>query len=288
MTELAIAQTWFSFPQIDPIAFSLGPFAIRWYALSYMVGLFGGRQILRHLAKAPNSPVTPVQIDSLINYILFGVIIGGRLGYVIFYKPLTYLADPASIIRIWEGGMSFHGGFLGVVLGVILFARLHKIALMPLADRVALVSPLGLLSGRIANFINGELYGRVTSHPAGMVFPAGGDAPRHPSQLYEAGLEGLLLGLVLIAAWRLGLARRHSGIIVALFLTGYGLARFIVEFAREPDSHLGLYEIGALSVSQGQLLSVPMIAVGLIYGALIFKQTRISSNRQGRTHDPLS
>ena len=272
MTEIALDQTWFQFPQIDPIAIAIGPLAIRWYALSYMAGLLGGWQILRRLAKNPNSPVTSIQLDSLLNYVLLGVIAGGRLGYVIFYKPLSYLSDPLSIFKIWEGGMSFHGGFIGVVIAVALFARAHKIPLLALSDRVALVAPLGLFFGRIANFINGELYGRVTSHPAGMVFPNGGPQPRHPSQLYEAGLEGLVLGLIMMIFWRFGLPSRRPGILIAVFLIGYGSARFIVEFAREPDSHIGLYQITSLSLSHGQLLSSPMIAIGLIFGAMLLKR----------------
>ena len=272
MTDLALDHTWFQFPVIDPIAIAIGPLVIRWYALSYMAGLLGGWQILRWLAKNPNSPVSALQLDSLLNYVLLGVIAGGRLGYVIFYKPLIYISDPLSIFKIWEGGMSFHGGFIGVVVAVALFARAHKIPLLALSDRVALVAPLGLFFGRIANFINGELYGRVTSHPAGMVFPAGGPVPRHPSQLYEAGLEGVALGLIMALAWRFGLPRRYPGILIAVFLIGYGSARFIVEFAREPDSHIGLYHIASLALSQGQLLSLPMIAIGLIFGALLLKR----------------
>ncbi len=271
MTDLA--QTWFSFPQIDPVAFAIGPLAIRWYALSYMAGLIGGWQILRYLAKAPTSPVSQEQLDNLLNYILFGVIIGGRLGYVLFYKPLDYLADPFSILKVWEGGMSFHGGFIGVVLAVLLFARVQKIPLWALSDRVALVAPLGLFFGRLANFINGELYGRVTSHPIGMIFPTGGPLPRHPSQLYEAGLEGLVLGLIMILLWRMKIAQARPGILVATFLMGYGLSRFIIEFAREPDSHLGLYDFGLWQASQGQLLSLPMVAIGFIFALIIIKKS---------------
>ena len=265
MTDTEIAYLWFSFPQIDPIAFAIGPLAIRWYALSYMAGLLGGWQILRMLAKKPHSPVSVLQIDGLLNYILFGVIIGGRAGYVLFYHPASYLSDPFAILRIWEGGMSFHGGFLGVVFATLFYHRRHKIPLTALSDRVALVAPLGLFFGRIANFINGELYGRVTSHPIGMIFPTGGDLPRHPSQLYEAGLEGLVLGLILMVAWQRRWHITLPGSLVALFLMGYGTARFIVEFAREPDAHLGLYQLGQLGFSQGQLLSLPMFAIGLFY-----------------------
>ena len=260
---IIMTEQWFTFPIIDPVAISLGPLAIRWYALAYMAGLIGGWQILKYLARRPASPVLPSQFDQLLNYVLFGVIIGGRLGYVLFYQPSVYLADPLAIIRLWEGGMAFHGGFLGVVAAVWYFAYRHKINPLALGDMIALVAPLGLFFGRLANFINGELYGRVTSHPIGMVFPHAGTAPRHPSQLYEAGLEGILLGLILTFAWRAGLAQKYQGSLIALFLTGYGTARFIVEFFREADAHIGLYELGALSLSQGQLLSLPMIAFGI-------------------------
>ena len=165
--------------------------------------------------------------------------------------------------------MSFHGGFLGGCVAIYLFSRRHKVPLMALSDAIALVAPLGLFFGRLANFINGELYGRITNHPVGMVFPAGGPSPRHPSQLYEAALEGLLLGVVMIIIWRLGWQRRMHGIMVALFLCGYGIARFVVEFAREPDSHIGLYQF--LSLSHGQLLSLPMIIIGLALGYQLIK-----------------
>lgn len=257
-----MTDQWFIFPQIDPIAISIGPLAIRWYALAYMAGLIGGWQILKRLARSSTSPVTSAQLDQLLNYVLFGVIIGGRLGYVLFYQPAAYLANPLAILRLWEGGMAFHGGFLGVVVAVWLFALRHKINPLALGDMIALVAPLGLFFGRIANFINGELYGRVTSHPIGMVFPHAGTEPRHPSQLYEAGLEGILLGVILMAAWRGGLSQKYAGSLIAIFLTGYGLARFIVEFYREADAHIGLYNLGALHLSHGQLLSLPMIIAG--------------------------
>lgn len=255
---------WFTFPNFDPIALQLGPIAIRWYALAYIAGLLGGWQILRHLAKKTTSPISQIQLDQLLNWVLIGVILGGRAGYVLFYKPTLYLQDPLAALRIWEGGMAFHGGFLGVVIAVILFARRHHIPLWALGDHVALVAPLGLFFGRLANFINGELFGRITTHPIGMVFPAGGPQPRHPSQLYEAGLEGLILGLILWAAWLARLPEKIPGLLVGLFLAGYGIARFLAEFTREPDSHIGLYAFPGLSLSHGQLLSIPMIAAGLL------------------------
>ena len=261
-----MTESWFTFPVIDPVAFAIGPLAIRWYALAYMAGLLCGWQILRHLAKRPGAIMQPVQVDQLLNYIIIGVIVGGRLGYVVFYQPLLYWQDPMAVWRVWEGGMAFHGGFLGVVVAVFLFARRHHIPLLRLSDHVGLVAPLGLLFGRLANFINGELFGRITTHPIGMVFPTGGPLPRHPSQLYEAGLEGLLLGVIFALCWRAGLSQKQPGSFIALFLIGYGLARFVVEFFREPDAHIGLYEWGSVALSQGQLLSLPMIIMG---GALL-------------------
>ena len=258
----AMTDPWFTFPIIDPVAISIGPLAIRWYALAYMAGLIGGWQILKRIARSQTSPVHPHQFDQLLNYVLFGVILGGRFGYVLFYKPLAYLSDPLAIFRLWEGGMAFHGGFIGVIVAVWLFAYRHKLHHLALGDMIALVAPLGLFFGRIANFINGELYGRVTSHPIGMIFPHAGTEPRHPSQLYEAGLEGLVLGLVLWGAWRAGLAQKYKGSLIALFLIGYGTARFIVEFYREADAHIGLYHWGGFALSQGQLLSMPMVAIG--------------------------
>lgn len=254
---------WFHFPEIDPVAIALGPLVIRWYALAYMAGLLAGWYVLRRMARQSSSPVTPLQIDQLLNAIIAGVIIGGRLGYVLFYQPAAYWRDPLAILRIWEGGMAFHGGLIGVCVAVFWFARHHKIPLWQLADRVALVTPIGLFFGRIANFINGELYGRVTDLPIGMIFPTGGALPRHPSQLYEAALEGVLLGLILAVSYHLKLSQRRPGSLVALFLIGYGIARFLVEFVREPDAHIGTYQqLFIIPLSQGQLLSLPMIIGG--------------------------
>jgi len=269
-----MAQTpLFTFPNIDPVAFSIGPIDIRWYAVSYMAGIILGWLFMRHQISSGRSVLSQVQLETLLNAAIFGIIIGGRLGYVFFYNPGLYLADPLAIIRVWEGGMSFHGGFIGVVLAVLLFARAHKVPLWAVSDRVALVAPLGLFFGRLANFINGELYGRVTSHPVGMVFPSGGPLPRHPSQLYEAGLEGLVLGFIMIMLWRMKIAQARPGILVSTFLMGYGLSRFIIEFAREPDSHLGLYDFGLWQASQGQLLSLPMVAIGFIFALIIIKKS---------------
>ena len=246
-------------PEFDPFLINFGGFGIRWYALAYIVGLLGGYWILRREARRqPDAPMTPEAVDSLLNHVLLGVILGGRLGYVIFYDPAFFLANPADIIKVWQGGMSFHGGLLGVTIAMWLFARRWRIPVLAVSDRVSLVLPLGLLLGRLSNFINAELYGRVTDLPWGMVFPGSDGLPRHPSQLYEAGLEGLALGTVMLVGWRRGWLR-GTGTMTATLLLGYGLARFVVEYVREPDAHIGLM-FGLATM--GQILCLPMLAAG--------------------------
>ena len=258
-----MTEFWFTFPEIDPVAIQLGPLAVRWYALAYIVGLGLQWAVLARHCKQPDSPFDREQLGRLLNACLLGIIIGGRLGYVLFYNLDYYLTAPLDALKIWQGGMSFHGGFAGVILAVIWTARSDKINLQQLSDRVAMVAPIGLGLGRVANFINGELYGRVTSHPVGMIFPGGGPLPRHPSQLYEAALEGLVLGLLLWLAVRRGWLDRPWAL-TGLFALGYGLSRFAVEMVREPDAHIGFVaELAALNLTMGQLLSLPMIAVGL-------------------------
>lgn len=258
----------FEFPQIDPIAFSLGPLAIRWYALAYMAGLLLGWIVLKRQITKDAGPTSSVQLDQLLNYCLIGILLGGRLGYVFFYKAGYYLAHPVEIVMIWQGGMSFHGGFLGICCAVWIFARKHKLAFLGVGDAIAMVAPIGLFFGRIANFINAELYGRVTDSPLGIIFPHAGPLPRHPSQLYEAVLEGLVLFIILYFCYhrkmRKPVAKRPDGQIIALFLLLYGCARYLVEFAREPDVHLGyLIQNSFFTLSMGQLLSLPMIGVGI-------------------------
>lgn len=248
-----------AYPEIDPIIFSIGPLAIRWYALAYIAGLIIGWRLMLRFAKSPDSKITPEQVDDFLVWATAGVILGGRLGYVLFYKPEYYLSNPVEILMVWQGGMSFHGGFLGVVAAAILFARKHKFPALELADMLATVAPIGLFFGRVANFINAELYGRVSDVPWAMVFPGGGPLPRHPSQLYEALLEGLLL-FIIIMALRVKLKGRMAGLLTGVFLAGYALARSFVELFREPDAHLGLLAGGS---TMGQLLSVPMILIGL-------------------------
>jgi phosphatidylglycerol:prolipoprotein diacylglycerol transferase len=246
-------------PEFDPIAFHAGPIAVRWYGLMYLVGfvlfvLLGKRRARQNLLTGWH----PRDVDDMLLYGVFGVILGGRLGYVLFYKPLYYLAHPLEILSVWQGGMSFHGGFLGVLVAMWFFSRSRHKRWLDVTDFVAPLVPLGLAAGRLGNFINGELWGRVTDLPWAMVFPPAGPEPRHPSQLYQFGLEGLALFALL---WIYTRRRRPLGAASGLFLAGYGSARFIAEYAREPDSFLGYL---ALGLTMGQWLSLPMIVAGAL------------------------
>jgi phosphatidylglycerol:prolipoprotein diacylglycerol transferase len=266
-----------AFPSIDPVLIQIGPFAIRWYALAYIVGLVVGWRYVRRLVQRPGWRLTPLEIDDLLLYVTLGVVLGGRLGYVLFYRPGFYLGQPLDALAVWQGGMSFHGGVVGVIAAMWLFAHLRKRSFLEVGDAVVCAVPIGLFLGRIANFINGELFGRVTDAPWGMVFPRGGPEPRHPSQLYEAGLEGIVLFAVLaVLAWRPrdpATAGRLSGI----FLIGYALARSLAELFREPDTHLGFLWAG---LTMGQLLSLPMLAAGLALVAWSYARPRRSSVEQ--------
>jgi phosphatidylglycerol:prolipoprotein diacylglycerol transferase len=246
-------------PEFNTFAFQFGGFGIRWYAIAYLVGLLAGWYLLRREASQFGSPLRPETVDILLNYVLFGVIIGGRLGYILFYNSAYYLAHPLSMLRIWEGGMAFHGALLGIAIAVLIMANRHNVPFFVLTDRVALVVPIGLFFGRLSNFINGELYGRVTTLPWAMVFPKSDGQPRHPSQLYEASLEGLLLGVIMLLLWRREWLQQH-GRITGVLLAGYGVARSLIEFVREPDAQIGLL---FNNISMGQLLSVPMIIFGV-------------------------
>lgn len=253
------------FPNFDPIALQVGPIAIRWYALAYVAGLFGGLYYAQRLAAQDGlwgsiRRPTKTDLDDLLLWATLGVIGGGRLAYVLFYQPAYYLAKPIEILSIWTGGMSFHGGLAGATLAMYLLARRRGLPFLSLADLVATVAPLGLLLGRIANFINGELWGRVTTMPWGFIFPNGGPIARHPSQLYEAATEGLLLLVVLWFVARGG-GYRRPGLVTGLFGAGYALARIFCEFFREPDPQLG-YLLGGFA-TMGMILSLPMLALGL-------------------------
>ena len=259
------------FPDIDPIAVALGPLAIRWYSLAYIVGLIAAWRYCRRLAERPPNAIDPDQFDDFLLWATLGVVLGGRLGYVLFYKPAFFLANPLEILVIWQGGMSFHGGAAGVILAIILFARKRGISWLSLGDLVACAVPIGLFLGRLANFVNGELYGRAADVPWAMVFPRDPEQiPRHPSQLYEAGLEGIVLFLLLYLLVRRGWLER-PGAIGGAFLAGYGLARIIVEFFREPDAHLG-FLLGFTTM--GQVLSFPLIIAGVILIAWGYRAKR--------------
>jgi len=249
-----------AFPAIDPVAIHFGPLAIRWYALAYVAGLLiGWRYCLRLAARSPFA-FTKEQIDDFLFWAIIGVILGGRIGYVLFYNFDFYAANPLQIFAVWRGGMSFHGGFLGVLIAGTLFARNRGIPFLALADVVAPAVPIGLFFGRIANFINGELFGRPSDLPWAIVFPGGGPVPRHPSQLYEAGLEGILLFLLLwFLVYRRG-ALEKPGVVTGAFFAGYGIARIVAEFFREPDMQIGFLAGG---VTMGQVLSVPLVIAGV-------------------------
>lgn len=250
------------YPEIDPVLFSIGPLAIRWYSLAYVVGIVGGSWYADKLNQKINPKIPNLKIsDDFMIWAILGIIIGGRFGYVFFYNAAYFLDYPAEIFKVWQGGMSFHGGLLGVIISSIIFCKLKKIPVFGLFDILACTAPIGLFFGRIANFINGELYGRPTESPIGMVFPAGGPVARHPSQLYEAFLEGLVLFLVLaFLSWKTK-ARSKPGFLSGVFMIGYGSSRIIVENFREPDAHIG-FLFG--QITTGQLLSYPMIITGFI------------------------
>ncbi len=248
------------FPAIDPVLIAIGPFAIRWYALAYIVGLLLGWRYCVSIAHRPPKVIDPPLLDDFLVWVTLGVVLGGRTGYVLFYNLPYYSEHPLQALELWKGGMSFHGGTIGVVTALILFTRKHKIDWVRLGDLLVCAVPIGLFFGRLANFINGELYGRPTDVPWAMIFPSDPDQlPRHPSQLYEAGLEGIVLFTVLFVLQRFTSARERRGLLAGVFLMGYGLARFSVEFFREPDRQLG-YLVGGFTM--GQLLSMPLVLIG--------------------------
>jgi phosphatidylglycerol---prolipoprotein diacylglyceryl transferase len=257
------------FPNFDPVLVSIGPVAIRWYALAYIVGILLGWLYARAPIRSQPlwggpAPLTVAQFDDFVLWVTLGIILGGRLGYVLFYSPGYFATHPLEIFQLWKGGMSFHGGFLGCVLAVVLFARRRGLSILSLGDITCAAGTIGIFLGRIANFINGELWGRQADVPWAMVFPTGGPQPRHPSQLYEAVLEGLVLFVVLAMLMRAG-ALKRPGFVLGAFAFGYGIARSICELFREPDPQLG-YLWGGLTM--GTLLSLPLILVGIVLMAM--------------------
>lgn len=263
---------------LDPIALDLGFFQLRWYSLAYLAGILIGWWYLLKLLAQPGAPMARRHADDMVFYATIGIIVGGRLGYVLFYRPEVYVRDPLEILQLWDGGMSFHGGVIGVSLGILLLARRHRLDWLRIHDYVACCVPFGLFFGRLANFVNAELWGRPTDLPWGIVFPGAGEVPRHPSQLYEAGLEGIVLFVVLwFLFWKTS-ARYQPGKLVGTFILIYGLSRFLVETVRQPDAGL---ENLAWGLSMGQTLSVPMILGGLYLIA-----TARRRERDGRTAAP--
>ncbi|HEX5508327.1 MAG TPA: prolipoprotein diacylglyceryl transferase [Pseudolabrys sp.] len=263
------------FPAFDPVLVHIGPLAIRWYALAYICGILIGWVYARALIRAERlwggkAPMTLTDFDDFVLWITLGIILGGRIGYVLFYNFPHYAAHPLEIFQLWNGGMSFHGGFTGCVVAVVLFAWTRKISILSLGDVTCAVGPVGLFLGRIANFINGELWGRPTDVPWAMIFPGGGPIPRHPSQLYEATLEGLVLLGVLALLIRLG-ALKRPGFIIGAFAVGYSIARITCEFFREPDIQLGFLWGG---LTMGQILSVPLLLAGLCFIAYSVRHPR--------------
>ena len=262
------------YPHISPEIFRLGPFSVRWYGLMYLVGYVVGYRIMRARIKRGLVPMTERDLDAFIVYLAAGMLIGARLMYAIAYQPDHYLQDPLELVRIWHGGLSFHGALIGLTAACGIFARVHRIPFLRLADTLALAGTPGLFFGRLGNFINGELYGRVTHVPWAMVFPADPlHLPRHPSQLYEAIAEGIILFLVLRALERRSMARKwyRPGLVAAAFLIGYGVIRFLLEFTRQPDSQLG-FVLGPFSL--GQLFSATMLIAGCALLAFVLSRPR--------------
>ena len=258
----ATAFTRYTELGVDPIALDIGFFQLRWYSLGYLAGIAFGWWYLLKLVDRPGAPMARRHADDMVFYATLGVLLGGRLGYVLFYKPAFYFANPGEIVQVWDGGMSFHGGVIGVSLGILWMARKHKLDWLRVHDYVACCVPPGLFFVRLANFVNGELWGRATEVPWAVIFPAGGEVPRHPSQLYEAGLEGIALGVLLwFLFWKTD-ARYQPGKLVGAFILGYGLCRFAVEFVREPDQHLSWLPLQT-GMSMGQWLTMPMILGGV-------------------------
>lgn len=245
------------FPNINPVIISIGPLAIRWYSLAYITGLLAGWHILKNMINSGRLAITIKHLDDLLMWMVLGVVVGGRFGYVLFYQSSYYADNPLEALALWHGGMSFHGGMLGAIAAVYICCRRNKLAFWPVMDAAALVAPIGLGLGRIANFINGELYGRATDVPWAMIFPGSDGLPRHPSQLYQAGMEGVMLGMLL---WLIFRRRPAPSVVSACFLIFYAILRASGEFFREPDAYLGYFAGG---ITMGQLLCLPMLMLGI-------------------------
>lgn len=263
------------YPNIDPVAISIGPLSIHWYGLMYLVGFAGAYFLMNYRASKPNSGWNKEEVSDLLFYSAMGVILGGRFGYVLFYNFDKFLDDPLWLFAVWEGGMSFHGGLLGVLAAVYFFGRRYGKSFYTITDFGAPVVPIGLMTGRLGNFIGGELWGRVSDVPWAMVFPKGGPLARHPSQLYEMALEGIVLFIIL---WLYSRKPRPAMAVSGLFLIGYGTFRFLVEFVREPDSHIGFDILGWMT--RGQLLCVPMILFGTFLVVTAYRRMNaVSENK---------
>lgn len=258
-----------AYPEVSPIMFQIGPLAIRWYSMAYLIGILLGWWIISKRVKKYNINMSSADVEDLIFYYTLGVILGGRLGYVLFYGDGRFLSNPLEIFAIWNGGMSFHGGIFGVIAALYMFARKCKKSFLEITDIVSPLVPLGIFFGRIANFMNDELWGRVTDVAWAVRFPRGGFLPRHPSQIYEALTEGLCLFIILNFMWRIEWCRKHTGFISASFLLGYALMRSLMEQFREPDSQIGFLFGG---ITMGQMLSFPLIVIGSYIIANIFRK----------------
>jgi len=247
-------------PSIDPVIVSFGVIQIRWYGIAYVLGFLLGIYLIKQINQGYQKRIKNKQIDDFFIWSVIGVILGGRIGYVLFYQTATILTDPINILFIWKGGMSFHGGLIGIIISIFLFSKKYSIDFFQLSDLVSSVAPVGLFFGRLANFINVELYGRVTDFPLAMIYPSIDQAPRHPSQLYEAFFEGVVLFIILRHCNKKNYSQNNFGFITSLFLILYGIFRFLIEFLREPDAHIGLI---FNSITMGQLLSIPLIILGV-------------------------
>lgn len=263
------------YPVIDPVAFHLGPLPVHWYGLMYLLGFVGCYSLLAWRLRHTTFPrgFSADQLSDILFYTALGVILGGRIGYILFYAWSEFIDNPGLIFKVWQGGMSFHGGLIGVIIALMIYARLHKKSLVDVTDLIAPVVPIGLATGRIGNFINGELWGRVTDMPWGMVFPNAGDLPRHPSVLYEFFFEGVVLFIIL---WWFSAKPRPRFAVSGLFLLGYGVFRFAIEFFREPDAQVGFVAFDWLT--RGQLLSIPMIILGSALLAWAYRGKKICNN----------